>query len=101
MRTIALLLIMASTASAAKLTYYKDSANEWRWRIQAENNRIIADSGEGYKNRVDCEHAVDLLKQFFKEPDQVLRDPEPDAKKAEERSVLPPCRKLWRLRCRG
>jgi uncharacterized protein YegP (UPF0339 family) len=35
---------------------------QWRWRLRAGNNQIIA-SGEGYNNRADCQHAVDLLKQ--------------------------------------
>ena len=28
--------------------YYKDTKNQWRWRLKASNGRIIADSGEGY-----------------------------------------------------
>lgn len=33
---------------------YKDNAGEFRWRLFATNGKVIADSGEGYKNRVDC-----------------------------------------------
>ena len=33
---------------------------EWRWRLRAANNRIIA-SGEGYRNRQDCVDAVALV----------------------------------------
>lgn len=33
---------------------YQDAAGEWRWRLQAANNRIIANSGDGYKNKNDC-----------------------------------------------
>jgi uncharacterized protein YegP (UPF0339 family) len=29
----------------------QDAAGEWRWRLRADNSRIIADSGEGYKTR--------------------------------------------------
>ena len=32
-----------------KLQIYKDKKKEFRWRLIARNNRIIADSGEGYK----------------------------------------------------
>lgn len=32
---------------------YKDTASEWRWRLVASNGRIVANSGEGYKNRDD------------------------------------------------
>jgi uncharacterized protein YegP (UPF0339 family) len=34
--------------------YYKDAKEEWRWRLKASNGRIIADSGEGYKNESEC-----------------------------------------------
>lgn len=33
---------------------YTDKAGEYRWRLKAPNGNIIADSGEGYKNRTDC-----------------------------------------------
>jgi len=33
------------------VTVYQDEAQEWRWRRQAGNNEIIADSGEGYIRR--------------------------------------------------
>lgn len=45
-----------------KFELYKDKAEEWRWRLKADNGRIIADSGEGYKNKADCEHGIDLVK---------------------------------------
>lgn len=35
--------------------FYQDDSGEWRWRAVAPNGRIVADSGEGYKNRGDCE----------------------------------------------
>ncbi len=41
---------------------YLDNVKEWRWRLKAGNNQIIATSGEGYKNRTDCEHGVNLVK---------------------------------------
>ena len=41
---------------------YKDASNQWRWRLWAANAKIIADSGEGYIHRADCEHAIDLVK---------------------------------------
>jgi uncharacterized protein YegP (UPF0339 family) len=45
-----------------KYVIYKDGNNHWRWRLFAANNRIIADSGEGYWNKADCEHAINLVK---------------------------------------
>jgi len=40
---------------------YKDSAGEYRWRLQAANTKTIADSGEGYKNKADCKHGIQLV----------------------------------------
>ena len=42
---------------------YKDNAGEWRWRFQASNSKIIATSSEGYVNKQDCEHGIDLVKE--------------------------------------
>lgn len=41
---------------------YKDAVGEFRWRYQASNTKIIADSGEGYVNQADCQHGIDLVK---------------------------------------
>ena len=40
---------------------YKDKAGEWRWYLQAANNKTIAVSGEGYKNKQDCLQAIQLV----------------------------------------
>lgn len=42
---------------------YVAANGEFRWRYQASNTKTIADSGEGYKNLADCEHAIDLMQQ--------------------------------------
>ena len=36
------------------------SGGEWRWRLRANNNEVIA-SGESYKNRQDAINAVNLV----------------------------------------
>lgn len=41
---------------------YKDSASQWRWTLYAANHKKIADSGEGYNNKADCESGIDLVK---------------------------------------
>lgn len=41
---------------------YKDTASQWRWTLYASNHRKIADSGEGYWNRSDAQHGIDLVK---------------------------------------
>lgn len=45
-----------------KFWYYLDKGSEWRWRLKAANGQIIAVSGEGYKNKSDCLHAIELVK---------------------------------------
>jgi uncharacterized protein YegP (UPF0339 family) len=46
------------------MTYevYKDTAGQWRWRLKAANGKIVASSGEGYANKADCIHAIELVK---------------------------------------
>lgn len=46
-----------------KFLIFKDKSGEWRWRLKAENGRIIADSGDGYKKRADCENGIRLVKE--------------------------------------
>lgn len=41
---------------------YKDTAGYWRWTLYAANNLKIANSGEGYWNKADCTHAINLVK---------------------------------------
>ena len=42
---------------------YRDAAGEWRWRLRASNEKIIADSGEGYYSQEGCEAAVSRVKR--------------------------------------
>lgn len=41
-----------------KIEKYRDDNNEYRWRIVADNGNIMADSAEGYKNKVDRDSAL-------------------------------------------
>ena len=36
---------------AAEFEVYQDKSGEYRWRLQANNNEIVADSNEGYKSK--------------------------------------------------
>jgi uncharacterized protein len=49
-------------ASDMYFKLYKDTAGYWRWTFYAVNGRKIADSGEGYVNKGDCQSAIDLVK---------------------------------------
>ena len=46
------------------MTYwiYKDKAGEWRWYLKHDNGNKLADSGEGYKSKSDCEAGINLVK---------------------------------------
>ena len=39
---------------ADPLSFYKDSAGKWRWRVTHPNGRILADSGDGYTRHIDA-----------------------------------------------
>ena len=53
---------LSKGGGGATYEVYEDAAKEWRWRLRAVNNRIIADSGEGYQNKDDCLHGIALVK---------------------------------------
>ena len=57
-------LAEACRGEAARKAFqvFKDEAGEWRWRLTAGNNRIVAVSGEGYGRREDCLHGVELVR---------------------------------------
>ena len=48
----------------ADFQIYRDNTGEYRWRMRADNYEIIADSGEGYVNKSDCEHGIELVKRL-------------------------------------
>jgi amphi-Trp domain-containing protein len=50
-------------SSDATFELYRDSADEWRWRLRHRNGNIIADGGEGYVNKADAENGIDSVKQ--------------------------------------
>ena len=47
----------------AKFEIYQDLRREFRWRFKANNGKILAESGEGYSNRANCEHAIIAIRQ--------------------------------------
>jgi uncharacterized protein YegP (UPF0339 family) len=44
-----------------KLKVYRDASGLWRWRLQAQNNRVVADSAESYVSRSNCVRAATKL----------------------------------------
>ncbi|MGI8738399.1 MAG: YegP family protein [Gammaproteobacteria bacterium] len=47
---------------------YQDRQRHWRWRLNAANHKTIADSGEGYWNKSDCQNAINLVKSSYIAP---------------------------------
>jgi uncharacterized protein YegP (UPF0339 family) len=45
----------------AKFEIYKDAKGEFRWRLRADNNQIIA-SGEGYTTKAACQNGIESVK---------------------------------------
>ena len=43
---------------------FKDAAGEYRWHLRANNNQIVATSGEGYVAKSDCKHGIELVKEL-------------------------------------
>jgi uncharacterized protein YegP (UPF0339 family) len=46
---------------AMRFERYSDALGDCRWHLLADNGNIIADSGEGYRNLADCDHAISLV----------------------------------------
>ena len=47
---------------AAKLEVYKDKKGQFRFRLLAANNQIIA-QGESYKSKASCLKGIDSIKK--------------------------------------
>ncbi len=50
----------------AKFEIYKDKKGEFRWRLRADNNEIIA-SGEGYTSKAGCKNGIESVKRNARE----------------------------------
>ncbi|MDX2037362.1 MAG: DUF1508 domain-containing protein [Isosphaeraceae bacterium] len=69
---------------------YADVKGEFRWRLRAGNNEIIATSGEGYKMVDDCKHAIELIRSgaaSSKVTEKTTKAPKTKAPKAAAKST--------------
>jgi uncharacterized protein YegP (UPF0339 family) len=48
---------------------FEDNAGEYRWRLLAGNDEILADSGEGYESRSGAEEAAERVKEYAPDAD--------------------------------
>jgi uncharacterized protein YegP (UPF0339 family) len=46
----------------AKFEIYKDKKGEFRWKLLADNNQVIA-SGEGYTSKAGCKNGIESVKK--------------------------------------
>ena len=49
-------------ASTGKFEVYQDAKGEFRWRMVATNGKIVADCGEGYTEKRNCLHGLEVVK---------------------------------------
>jgi uncharacterized protein YegP (UPF0339 family) len=45
--------------------FYRDMMGLYRWRLRAPNGKIIADSGESYKDENECRKAIEGVKEII------------------------------------
>ena len=46
----------------AKFEIYKDKKGQFRWRLRADNNQVIA-SGEGYTTKAGCKNGIESVRK--------------------------------------
>ena len=49
---------------AAEFEVYQDKSGEYRWRLQANNNEIVADSNESYKSKASCLNGIEVVRKI-------------------------------------
>lgn len=45
-----------------KFEIYKDRKGQFRWRLLADNNQVIA-TGEGYTSKASCKNGIESVKK--------------------------------------
>jgi uncharacterized protein YegP (UPF0339 family) len=48
---------------AATFEVYKDKSGQFRWRLRMQNSKVIASSGEGYKEKDSALKAIESVKR--------------------------------------
>jgi len=55
------LLPRAAYAAGLQFQISKNKRGEFRWKLRAGNNKVLATSSEGYQAKADCKHAIELI----------------------------------------
>jgi uncharacterized protein YegP (UPF0339 family) len=53
---------------------YVDRGGQYRWRLAAANNQVVADSAESYVSRNGVLQSVERMKQLINDPDLHVHD---------------------------
>ncbi len=69
--------------SKATFEVYQDKAGEYRWRLRAQNSKLLAASSEGYKEKRSCLSSIESVKRdavdaLVVEQEQKTNEPAPD-----------------------
>ncbi len=65
---------VGDSGSNAQFELYRDSADEWRWRLVHANGNIIADSGEGYGRKTTARNGLESVMHNAPSADIVAKD---------------------------
>lgn len=57
---------MAEEPTGTRFEHFRDSDNDWRWRLIHKNGNVIAVSGEGYNNYTDCMRESNKLSGYMR-----------------------------------
>lgn len=48
-----------------EVTYYKDKRDKIRWRVVADNGKIVGSSSQGFANKVLARQNAQILREAF------------------------------------
>lgn len=48
---------------ADRVDLYRDTEGKWRWRYVSGTGRVLADSGQGYRNKADAVRGLEIVVQ--------------------------------------
>lgn len=49
------------------VSFYKDKRDKIRWRVVADNGKVVGSSSQGFANKILAEQNVKILKAAFKD----------------------------------
>jgi len=60
-----LALVAPAIAADTKMKFelYKGKDDQFRWRLKAGNGAVLATAGQGYKDKADAKHGIELIQK--------------------------------------